>query len=133
MLPFEDPDPRFIPLAGRRALDLAGRKLALRAWQGLSLPVRESLVALGDGDEVDVDRVRALLADADPPPAVIEPRPDPLADTLPEGLAAALAPERPIDGATWRALRPVERYALAHFLRPERLDTLRRAYDALLG
>lgn len=131
-LPFEEPDPSFVPLAGRRALDRAGQKLSLRAWQAMPLEVREALVAIGDEDDVDVDRARALLADAEPPAVAFDPLPDADPEHPPEGLADALGPERPIDAA-WRRLRAVERYALAHYHRRGRIDTLRAVYDALLS
>lgn len=131
-LPFEDPDPSFIPLAGRRALDRAGLRLSLRAWQALSLLVRETVARLGEDVEVDAERVRALLDGAHPAPEPIAPRLDPPAEVAPPEVRAALGPGRPLDDGAWRGLSPVGRYALASYARRGRAEKLAAAYDALL-
>lgn len=133
VLPFEDPDPELVPLAGRRALDRAGLKLSLRAWQGLSLLVRESVARLGEEPEVDAERVRELLDVADPEPTTIEPIDDPPADAVPRELALALGEARPIDDAEWRRLTPLGRYVLANYARRGRAEKLVEAYDALVA
>lgn len=132
-LPFEDPDPSFIPLAARRALDLAGLRLSLRAWQGLSLLVRETLARLGESPEVDPPQVHELLTAArpEPEPESIAPRPDPPADAVPAVVRDALGRERPLDDVSWRGLSAVERYALASYASRGRTEKLTRAYDAL--
>jgi hypothetical protein len=132
-LPFEDPDPSFIPLAGRRALDRAGLRLSLRAWQGLSLLVRETVARLGEDEEVDEVRVRELLEGAHPEPESIEPLDDPPLDAVPPAISDALGAGRPIDPRRWRALSPVGRYALSSYARRGRAEKLAEAYDALVG
>lgn len=132
VLPFEDADPTLVPMAGRRALDRAGLKLSLRAWQGLSLPVREMVVRLGEEGEVDVERVRWLLEGADPAPEPIDALPDPAPDAVPPDLRAALAPDRALTDEQWRALTPLGRYVLASYARRGRLDKLKTAYDSLV-
>lgn len=131
-LPFEDPDPSFIPLAGRRALDRAGLKLSLRAWQGLSLLVRETLAQLGELEEVDADRVRSLLEAAHPAAEPIEAAPEASFDQVPEVVRDALGPDRPVDLDAWRRLSPVARYALYSYARRGREAKLTEAYDSLL-
>lgn len=130
-LPFEDPDPSFIPLAGRRALDRAGLRLSLRAWQGLSLLVRETVARLGEEDEVDGERVRELLEGAAPEPERIEPLADPPADAVPAVVSGALGDVRPLDARRWRSLSPVARYALFSYARRDRAEKLAGAYDSL--
>jgi hypothetical protein len=130
-LPFEDPDPSFIPLAGRRALDRAGLKLSLRAWQGLSFLVRETVARLGEDEEVDGERVRELLEGAAPEPERIDPLADPPPEAVPAELSAALGAARPLDVARWRTLSPVARYALFSYARRGRAEKLAEAYDSL--
>lgn len=130
-LPFEDPDPTLVPLAGRRALDRAGLKLSLRAWQGLSFLVRETIARLGEDEDVDVTRVRELVEAAFPPPEPIEAIDDPPRTEVPPEVREALGSERPIDAPFWQALSPVERYALASYARRGRAEKLAAAYDAL--
>ncbi len=132
VLPFEDPDPSLIPMAGRRALDRAGLKLSLRAWQGLSFMVRETLCQLGEAPQVEADRVRELLDAADPAPTPIDTIADPLPDAVPAELTAALGAARPLEDAAWQRLTPVGRYALASYARRGRSDKLAAAYDALV-
>jgi hypothetical protein len=60
---FEGIDERLdlVPLAGRRALDAAARKVGLEAWRALPLPERRAIVAAGSGlDGLDAARWRAL-------------------------------------------------------------------------
>jgi len=130
-LPFEDPDPSFIPLAGRRALDRAGLKLSLRAWQSLSFLVRETVARLGEEDEVDGARVRELLEGVAPEPERIEPLADPPAGAVPAEVSGALGGERPLDAEKWRGLSPVARYALFSYARRGRAEKLAGAYDSL--
>jgi len=120
-----------MPLAARRALDHAGLKLSLRAWQGLSFLVRETLAGLGEAEDVDIERVRELLEGARPEPEPIEPLADPPAGTVPAAVRDALGPERPIDEAAWEGLAVVARYALASYARRGRSEKLAAAYDSL--
>ncbi len=131
VLPFEDADPSLIPMAGRRALDRAGQKLSLRAWQGMSLMQREMLASLGEQDEVDVERVAALLEGVHPAPEPIGPLEDPQTDAVPPDLRAALG-ERALTDEAWRSLDPLARYVLANYARRGRAEKLALAYDSLV-
>lgn len=133
VLPFEDPDPSLVPLAARRALDRAGLKLSLRAWQGLSLIVRETLARLGEAAEVDVERVRELLDAADPAPDPIDAIDDPPLDRVPREITDALGALRALDVRAWQRLSHVGRYALAHYAEKGRAEKLAEAYDALVA
>ena len=53
-----------LPLAARRALDLAGLKLSLEAWRVLPLTSRRAIVQLGSGPAVDVAQVEGALGNA---------------------------------------------------------------------
>lgn len=127
ILPFEDDDLTLIPMAGRRALDRAGLKLSLRAWQGLSLPVRTMVVGLGSEDEVRADDVRALIVSATPSPEPIEAPDEPPADAPPEAVTALVD----ADAAWWASIGPVARYALYSYARRGRQDALRDAHASL--
>ena len=80
IFPFEDvlPDLLFVPLAARRALDLAGVRLDAR---GLALACkaadRRALVHTGAPDDVDVEEVFAISDRASPTPTRIAPASDP--------------------------------------------------------
>jgi cyclic pyranopterin phosphate synthase len=122
-----------LPLAARRALDHAGRKLSLEGFRSLTRAEREELVELGSRDAVDRERVAAIAAAGHPPAEVMEPRGDPPATSPDADLLAALGGSRLIPLATWSALSPLERYALskvAHSKNSERLD---QAYHEIIG
>lgn len=127
ILPFEDDDLTLIPMAGRRALDRAGRKLSLRGWQTLSLPARSMIVGLGSEDEVRADEVRSLIASASPPAEPFDAPPEPPADAVPDEVARTLDD---VDLAWWSAAGPVLRYALSSYARRGKADKLRDAYRA---
>ncbi len=118
---FDDADEAltFMPTAARRALDVAGLKLSLRAWELMDRKARALLVRAGTYEIVDPSEVALLLASADPPPERIEPIPDP-------DPARAPAEIGEIDPRRWVALRPLDRYALVKAAkRPEKLARVR--------
>jgi cyclic pyranopterin phosphate synthase len=100
-----------LPLAARRALDRAGRKVSLAAWRVLPMRVREFLVAAGSGGRVDADRVREVLTEENVPSEALDPSDEPDADRIPDALASSLGPA--IGKDTWCLLSPLDRYALA--------------------
>jgi cyclic pyranopterin phosphate synthase len=133
---FEDPNPglSLLPLAARRALDVAGLKLSLEAWRTLSLDERRLLAAAGSGTNVAVATVERIALNARPAPERVAPEPDP----------EALVPELGDGGRraelelAWPSLTPLERYALVKLARSkkaeptERAARLDRAYAAIL-
>lgn len=129
-LPFEEADERLLPWSARRALDRAGLKLSLAGWQALSFPVRETIAALGEEDDVDPERVASLLDAVETQP--IDRVPDPPVDRIPEAITALLG-ERPLGEKRWRAISIVARFALARYAEDRRADRLHAAYDALFG
>lgn len=109
-----------VPLAGRRALDRAGRKVGLEAWRRLSPTARAAIVEAGASAVVDAGRVRELLAGVEASP--LEGRAEPSATVVPPALSAAgvrLSTER------WAALRALDRWALESLAARERTDALR--------
>ena len=50
-----------VPLAARRALDHAGRKLSLAGWTSLADADRRALTRLGSTSPVDLDAVARIL------------------------------------------------------------------------
>lgn len=122
---FEDiaDDLPLLPLAARRALDVAGRRLSLAAWQKLSLAARRRLVGEGASESVDVAAVVQALAGAEPPAKEIAPADEAELSVLPEALAEAMTEER------WLTLAPLERFALCHLVRRNKA---RRLSEALM-
>jgi cyclic pyranopterin monophosphate synthase len=108
---FEGPHPELdlLPLAARRALDRAGIKLSLESFKNLPRPWRERLVELGSFDEVPVDVVQNLLADA--PHTSISPVPELSLLDIPDTFHLLGGPTPSVK--VWESLSPLERYALA--------------------
>jgi len=122
-----------VPLAARRALDHAGRKLSLQGFRSLSLAERHELAELGAADEVDVARVTALSLAGAPPAEAIAPLSDPPPATPDEALVAKLGSDRPLPPASWSALSPLERYALAKVAGGKNPERLEQAYAEIIG
>jgi cyclic pyranopterin monophosphate synthase len=91
-----------LPLAARRALDVAGRKLSLAGWRRLGAEVRRAISEAGAPATVDVTRVLAALEGID-----VEVRPPDDESRL------AAAPDETLR-EVWPRLDPLERFALAH-------------------
>ncbi len=129
-----EPELSLLPLAARRALDVAGLRLPLREWQSLPLTARRELSACGSASTVEVTRVAELLQDC----AVerIDAAEEPSPDAPPKEVLEGFGPEGPIPAATWAALTPLDRYALLK-LSAAKKDTnaerRRRAYEESVG
>ncbi len=120
---FEDiaDDLPLLPLAARRALDVAGRRLSLAAWQTLSHEARSTLVFEGAQHHVSVDAVRDAIAGATPRAEEMAGDDERDLETLPGGLASMVADE------VWHDLGRLERFALRHLARKQRPQRLREA------
>lgn len=122
-----------MPLAARRALDGIGQKVSLEEWQRLPLSFRSHLVALGSASELELPLIQQLLTQFGVDTTPTGRLDAPPSDTLPQAVAEAFGPTRPIPLATWSALSPLDRYALvkvAAKARPERLES---AYNEIIG
>jgi len=117
LLPGEPRDLSLMPWAARRALDLAGRKVSLSAWQAWSMQARREVAAAGSADEVDIGRVREIAGEA-PEIDVFDPPATP---------PAALDDVR----HGWGALSPVARHALHAYAARGKRERLAETYDAL--
>jgi len=120
-----------LPLAARRALDLAGLKLSLDAWRALPVAVRRAVVESGSGSAVDLAQLQDALVGA--PVTSIERGVDPDISSVPPELSEVLGAGRPISQALWNALSPLDRYALVKVVgrgKPERIDA---AYAEIVG
>jgi len=120
-----------LPLAARRALDLAGLKLSLDAWRALPVAVRRAVVESGSGTAVDLAQLKAALVGA--PVTPIECSADPDISSVPPELSEVLGAGRPISQALWNALSPLDRYALVKVVgrgKPDRIDA---AYAEIVG
>jgi cyclic pyranopterin monophosphate synthase len=122
-----------LPLAARRALDHAGRKLSLEGFRSLSIAEREQLVRLGSEDVVDVTLVTTIALSGKPPPELMEPCADPAPGAPSNEVLAAYGSARPIPPASWSALSPLDRYALAKVARGNNAERLERAYEEIVG
>jgi len=120
----------FVPLAARRALDRLGRKLSLEGWRSIPLDDRRRLVRAG-ADEQLAGELTAIVDRAVPAPAPMDVPGELDRSAPPRELVAALGSSRPLDDATWRLLRSVDRYALAKYA--DRSDKLVNAYDEIVG
>ncbi len=124
---------KLVPMAARRALDAAGLKLSLKAWHTLALEQRRQLTGLGGEATVDADAVRVLLKAVTPAPKTIDAPAEPSAMNVPEPVLEAFGAERPLPGATWSALSPLDRYVLTKVALRGRSDRLQSAYDEIVG
>src|SRR5688572_28756552 len=106
-----------LPLAARRALDVAGYRLSLEAYQSLSFADRKELARAGAQEQIEPGAIERIVRKGQPPATRIKPVSDPDPLMPPEQLNLAPGPRRGITPAQWTKLRAVERYALVHVLR----------------
>jgi cyclic pyranopterin phosphate synthase len=120
-----------LPLAARRALDRAGRKVSLDAWRRAPVAVRQVLTRAGSASTVDVDEVERALSDAAMPSEVIPPVEDAPSDAIPSDLEGVLG--HALGHETWRSLSALDRYALAKIARKGGgTDRLQRALSEIV-
>jgi cyclic pyranopterin phosphate synthase len=125
-------DLTLMPMAARRALDWAGKRLPLAGWQGLTSEARQALVRLGAATPVDVAQVLQALAPVAARAETISPLPDPAATSAPHEVTLAFASIGPISDATWQRLTPLGRYALAKVAVKKRPERLQAAYREIV-
>jgi cyclic pyranopterin phosphate synthase len=100
----------FEPLAARRAFAVSGCRLDVQAWRKLAHEGRLEIVRIGSSEKVDVAKVRALAFGV--PHAEEDATSDPDAESVPPLLVRALPAGQMIPDAAWRALTPLDRWAL---------------------
>jgi cyclic pyranopterin phosphate synthase len=122
-----------VPLAARRALDHAGRKLSLPGWQSLDLAQRRALVELGSAAMVDVAAVTSVAANASPAASTCESVFDPARETPPPALVEAYAPFGRLSTAVWLALDALDRYALQKVAGRDNSERRSAAYAEIVG
>jgi cyclic pyranopterin phosphate synthase len=122
-----------LPLAARRALDHAGRKLSLAAWTSLEPAERRTLVRLGSTSPVDLDAVARVLRRARPAAAAAEAVGDPPRDAPPARLVEAYEEHGTLSTAVWTSLADVDRYALDKVAKKNNPDRLANAYAEIVG
>jgi cyclic pyranopterin monophosphate synthase len=119
----------YMPLAARRVLDGLGRKLSLQGWLSLGVQDRQRIVAAGAGERVDRG-VLPVVEGARPAPEAVPAEADPDDAGPSPALIAVLGPSRPLDAGRWRALGPLDRYALGKYAgKPAKLLL---AYDEIV-
>jgi hypothetical protein len=131
-----DAELSLMPMAARRALDLAGVHLSLAGWQLAPFALRQGLVELGAREHVPIAELRAALAPlsqsghARPVPAMVEPDP---AEPPSSSLLEALGHGRPLTHAAWMQARALDRYVLWQLASRGKLERLAEAYDEIIG
>lgn len=122
-----------IPVAARRALDCAGRRISLEAWKSLPIALRKHLVLAGSAPKVDTDLVREALALATPEPEAIEPVSDPAPQSVPEDVAQMLGEDRLIPDSVWAGLSSLDRYTLWKVTSRGKMDRIAAAFAEIIG
>lgn len=119
------------PMAALRALLNAGVLISARAWQELPLPTRQAIARAGAAEQLVDSELQALLRQI-PVSSVkfVGKRNDPPAHVVPQELATALGPSRPLTEAEWRGLRALDRHVLESLVKNTRL--LSRALNEVL-
>jgi hypothetical protein len=121
-----------LPMAARRALDVAGKHLSLHDWQTLDLAARRALVALGAAPVVDALAVDRCVVDSGIAMREQAVRPDPPDDAPPLDVRHALGPARELDALAWSRLRALDRYVLAQLAGRGKLERLATAHDEIV-
>lgn len=123
---------KLLPLCARRALDGAETKVSLATWQQLPPGTRRDLCEMGSTPALNPAAVRELLDRAR-----IEREPitaaEPDAHEVPPSVHAMLTPGQLLSAATWNALGPLDRYALAKIAGRGRVERFVRAYAEIVG
>ena len=122
-----------VPLAARRALDHAGRKLSLAGWTSLEHAERRTLVRLGSTSPVDLDAVARVLRRARPAASSTEALGDPPRDAPPEPVLEAYAGHGRLSAAIWSSLSDVDRYALEKVAKRPNAERIAGAYAEIIG
>jgi cyclic pyranopterin phosphate synthase len=122
-----------LPLAARRALDRAGRRLSREGWRSLPLPLRAQIVTLGARDVVDADLVREAVALAEPAAEEMAELGDPPSDRVPVLVREAFGAALPIADAVWMQLSALDRYSLDKVAGRARPERIRAAYAEIVG
>lgn len=124
---------KLLPLAARRALDMAQTKVSLAAWQQLSHGVRRELVQLGSAPTVNVGAVQDLLTRAAVEREPVETSGEPTAHEIPDAVQAALPAGQLLSVSSWVALTPIDRYTLAKLASRGRAERFVLAYREIVG
>jgi len=122
-----------LPMAARRALDRAGKKVSLQEWKRHGLDVRQRLTQLGSDARVDVPAVLRVLEQCQALTTALEAPPEPSADAVPAEVEVAFGPEQPIPAATWSALSALDRYVLCKVAAKRRVERIAQAYEEVIG
>lgn len=122
-----------LPLAARRALDLAGLRLSREGFLSLAHAERVLLTSAGAEYLVDLGRVARLVSPARPEAAREMPSTDPSPYEVPDEVKQTLGPTRPLPDAVWAALTPLDRYALAKVCAKNSEERIGGAYQEIIG
>jgi cyclic pyranopterin phosphate synthase len=105
-----------VPLAARRALDVAGLHVSLADWRKAPIELRRALAWLGSDPVVDMEAVHATLEDAGVLSQDVPAVGDPTRDDVPSELAGK------VGLVTWSVLGGLDRYSLVKVAHSKRAD-----------
>ncbi len=128
-----DPSLHLLPLCARRALDAAGIKLSLAAYQSLCVPDRYALAQCGTEEHVELEQVRLITKRAQGDVSTLPVRLDPDGTTVPEEVSQVLGPTRPIPEKVWQNLSTLERYVLVKVTARGKPARIQACYDEIIG
>lgn len=111
-----------LPLAARRALDVAGYKVSLDEWRKTPLKARRAIAAMGSADRISGRRVRAFVKDESIAYSVIDKSEEPSATEVPPDLSDA-----ELTSSAWEQLTGLGRYALIKIARGKHPQKLAQA------
>ncbi|HET9958264.1 MAG TPA: nitrate reductase associated protein [Polyangiaceae bacterium] len=118
----------WLPMAARRALDMAGIHVSLEPWKGLSAEQRQGFINLGRAPTVDVAAVGRRVEELGLASRPEQKWTEPGADEVPRDVQLALAPQLTISKAEWSQLSPLDRYTLYKLASRERTDKAKLAW-----
>jgi cyclic pyranopterin phosphate synthase len=124
---------KLVPLAARRALDALGAKLSLEGFQSLTIEAKEALTEAGSLAVVDLQKARAALTGASPPPEPLTPEGDLSDRSPPDSVRARLGAARPLSDKMWQSISPLDRYALSKVTGRHNEERIQGAYDEIVG
>ncbi len=119
-----------LPMAARRALDVAGLKLSRERWLDLPYETRVAIVEAGAEERVSLERVHALCGEQSSLTAATD---DPVRDMPPRSVVEAFAPVGGLAPAVWFGLSALDRYTLAKVAARPRPDRIAAAYREIVG
>lgn len=128
-----DPSLHLLPLCARRALDAAGIKLSLAAYQTLSIPDRYALAQCGSEEHINLEQVRLIAGLALGEVSTLPLGLDPDSTGVPLEVSQAFGAQRPIPEKVWQNLSSLERYVLVKVTTRGKPERIQACYEEIIG